>query len=276
MIGALDETAADRVAEHYDDLDELYRDLWGAHIHHGMWLAGTETVEEATQNLVRFVCLRARIGRGARIVDVGCGYGETSRMLVRDLDARVTALTISEKQIARCAPIENPRFMLVDWLRNRLEGASADVVLAIESTEHMADFSLFFSEAARVLEPNGRLVVCAWLSADDVPALAERHLLAPICAEGHMCLRTEHEYERAFRDAGFSLQSFDDVSALVRRTFTRCITRGLERLFLDPRYRAFLTGASNHRVFAKTLFRIRAAYAVRAMRYGVFVATKRT
>jgi hypothetical protein len=27
----------DAVAAHYDDLDELYRSIWGTNIHHGYW-----------------------------------------------------------------------------------------------------------------------------------------------------------------------------------------------------------------------------------------------
>jgi len=36
-----------------------------------------------------------------------------------------------------------------------LDSESFDAVIAIESTEHMADLGAFFAEAARVLRPGG-------------------------------------------------------------------------------------------------------------------------
>ncbi len=35
------------VAEHYDELDWVYREIWGEHVHHGLWLTGVETPETA-------------------------------------------------------------------------------------------------------------------------------------------------------------------------------------------------------------------------------------
>jgi SAM-dependent methyltransferase len=51
---------------------------------------------------------------------------------------------------------------------NRLPDASFDRVYAIESSEHMVDKQRFFTEAARVLRPRRRLVVCAWLEGEAV------------------------------------------------------------------------------------------------------------
>src|SRR5262245_40864179 len=66
------------------------------------------------------------------------------------------------------------------------ETASFDVVIAIESSEHMANLEEFFAEAARVLKPGGRFVVCAWLSKESPPAWERRLLLEPICREGRL------------------------------------------------------------------------------------------
>ena len=48
---------------------------------------------------------------------------------------------------------DNPVYLLRDWLENGLPAASFDAVVAIESSEHMADKAAFFVEAARVLRP---------------------------------------------------------------------------------------------------------------------------
>jgi len=32
------------VADHYDELDPVYRRVWGEHVHHGLWATGRETL----------------------------------------------------------------------------------------------------------------------------------------------------------------------------------------------------------------------------------------
>ncbi len=49
------------VAAHYDDLDELYRSLWGTSVHHGYWISGNESAEEAVINLTHLVARQASI-----------------------------------------------------------------------------------------------------------------------------------------------------------------------------------------------------------------------
>jgi tocopherol O-methyltransferase len=46
--GGLPDLAA--VAAHYDELDDLYRALWGTHLHNGYWLSGSESPEQAVIN----------------------------------------------------------------------------------------------------------------------------------------------------------------------------------------------------------------------------------
>src|SRR5690606_41389965 len=52
----------------------------------------------AVRRLVELVAERARIGAGAAVCDVGCGYGGTARQLAAERDARVTGWTLSAAQ----------------------------------------------------------------------------------------------------------------------------------------------------------------------------------
>ena len=49
------------VAAHYDDLDPFYRAVWGSHVHHGYWVTGNESTDEAVLNLTRLVAIHAGI-----------------------------------------------------------------------------------------------------------------------------------------------------------------------------------------------------------------------
>lgn len=267
------------VARHYGALDVFYRDLWGEHVHHGLWTTGRETPDEAVVALAEHVADGARVTAGDRVVDIGCGYGGTARRLAAR-GAHVVGVTITPEQAAHArtqgSDPANPCYLVRDWLHNGLPEASFDAAIAIESTEHMADKARCFAEAARVLRDGGRLVVCAWLARDEAGPWETRWLLEPICREGRLPgLGSEPEYRRLLADAGFRLERVEDVSARVRRTWTICARRLAGAVARDARYRRALRDpALADRVFARTLLRIWAAYRTGAMRYGIFTGVK--
>lgn len=44
MIAPRTAPAADAAGHHYDELDAFYREVWGEHVHHGLFERGSETV----------------------------------------------------------------------------------------------------------------------------------------------------------------------------------------------------------------------------------------
>lgn len=267
------------VATHYDVLDRFYRELWGEHVHHGLWAQGVHTSpERATRALLDRVIARAGLRPGATVCDVGCGYGGTARVLVREHGARVTALTISRAQWQEArARGGGPSYLLRDWLENGVAPESCDAVVAIESLSHMADKARAFAECARVLRPGGRLVVCDWLAAERPAAWEERLLLEPICREGRLpSLASAHEYRDLMAAAGLAVEGWEDVSREGRHTWAVVGRRALRRLACDREARRLLLGPQNpDRAFAFSLIRIPLAYTTRSMRLGILVATKR-
>jgi tocopherol O-methyltransferase len=268
------------VAAHYDDLDRFYREIWGEHVHHGLWTSPRLTSQEAARRLIELVADTAAIKEGDAVCDIGCGYGGTARVLSREYGARVTALTISQSQHAYAEAVDpdssNPTYLLRDWLTNGLESESFDAAIAIESSEHMPDLPAFFAEVARVLRPGGRLVICAWLTRDLPRSWERRFLLGPICREGRLRgMETAAEYARLARAAGLEPGTFEDLSQQVKRTWPICAGRVLAGFFRDPEYRRFVfrTGGPN-RIFALTLFRIWLAFELGSMRYGILSARK--
>jgi tocopherol O-methyltransferase len=270
----------EQVARHYDSLDPFYRDLWGEHLHHGLWETGRESTEEAVRLLVRRVADRAGIQEGHLVCDVGCGYGATARMLADERGARVTGYTLSAVQhaqaVAAAKDNERLRFVVRDWMDNGVTDSSQDAVIAIESTEHMEDKPRFFREAARVLKPGGRLVVCAWLSADAPKPWERRYLLEPICAEGRLpSMGTSFEYSGWIAEAGLKPESWEDVTPRVQRTWTLGTSRLIRRVLTSPSsWKWLLNPANQDRVFVRTVLRIRLAYRLGCMRYGIFAARR--
>ncbi len=279
MISSRIEVAREAVAWHYDELDHFYRDVWGEHVHHGLWLRGNETREQAVLQLVDVVAEQAAISDGAKLCDIGCGYGASARVLA-ERGAQVTGITISSAQFAvasaRSRLNENATFVLGDWLANDFASDSFDAAIAIESSEHMPDKPAFFAQAHRVLRRGGRLVVCAWLAAEDAGERAEEWLLEPICREGRMPhLGTASDYRSLAEAAGFTRRAYRDVSREVAPTWPAIARRLAMKLMTNPRYLRFLFSQhARNRVFALTTLRIWLAYRTGAMRYGIFTFVK--
>jgi tocopherol O-methyltransferase len=272
-----DQTSA-AVALHYNELDGFYREIWGDHVHHGYWRTGRETSAEAAEALSALVAERLGLGRGMRVCDIGCGYGETARLFASRYGVALDGVTISESQFQMAAARNAPgvSISLCDWLENGFADASFDRAYAIESSEHIADKARFFAEAHRVLRPGGRLAVCAWLAKSGALGRADGILLERICRYGRLPgMGTEEDYRALAEGAGFSVARVDDISGQVSRTWAICIRRSLAKLASDRRYRAFLLdGGAHNKAFAATLFLILAAYRTGAMRYCVFTFEK--
>jgi tocopherol O-methyltransferase len=261
------------VSRHYDELDDFYREIWGEHVHHGLWVTGRESHRTAVRQLVDVVAAEAEIDAGDDVLDVGSGYGAAARQIALDYDAHVTAITISPAQhgyaLARVLPAHNPSYLLGDWMQNDLPAERFDAVYAIECASHLHDVGHFMREAVRVLRPGGRVVVCAWTASEQVSPRNVRYLLEPICREGRLAhLSTATEYVDAMEKAGALLTEFRDLTSRVYRTWPVAIRRTARALLTHPHFLRYLLDArSGQRVFLLTMFRIWLAYRLGAMRY---------
>ena len=159
MISAQTSFNQSAIADHYNELDSFYRELWGEHLHHGFWIGGRDSSEIAVRRLVDIVVQKAQIKPGDEVIDIGCGYGAPARQLAAEHGAKVTAITVSPVQLAyaqnRCSG-PNPRYLLADWLSADLPTRNYRVAIAIESTEHMPRAE-FFRRAFQILPVGGRL-----------------------------------------------------------------------------------------------------------------------
>lgn len=268
------------VVRHYDDLDRYYREIWGEHVHHGLWETGRETPQQAVDALVRRVADLAEIGSGDVVCDVGSGYGATARWLARERGARVTAITLSPIQhagaLAAASEDPEPRYVLADWMENAEDGGAFDAVLAVESLSHLPDANRALAEVARVLRPGGRFVACVWLARENPAPWEVRLLLRPICEEGRLArLLTPSELRAGVVRAGLRPEPLEDLSGKVARTWTVCLLRALRRVWADAEARRFLADRSqSERVFARTLVRLRLAFLTGSLHYGVLKAGK--
>lgn len=270
----------DPVAGHYDRLDRFYRQIWGEHVHHGLWTDPTFSSGEAVRHLVHRVARDARLTEGCRVCDVGCGYGAPARLWAREYGAEVTGFTVSkaQKTFADRQSTEGPAptYRLQDFLTNDLSDGSFDAVVAIESLTHIRDQQAVFREAARLLDSGGYFVACVWMASSSPSPWQQRYLLDPVVDEGRLSgLPTATELNRWARQAGLTVERLDDVTTLVRRTWRVVLRRLLYALLTDSTVLSTLLDSSTpDRVFARTILRICLAQHIGALRYGWLVASR--
>jgi len=268
------------VADHYDRLDPFYRQLWGEHVHHGLWTDPSASPREAVRGLVHRVAADAGIGEGTRVCDVGCGYGAPARLWAEAYGASVVGYTVSEVQrdYATRQSVEGPppEYRLQDFRANDLPSGTVDAAVAVESLTHIQDPAAAVQEVGRILRPGGRFVGCVWMAAPAPSDGARRHLLDPIRREGRLSeLPTATTLSRWATAAGLSVERLDDVTGQVRRTWTVVLRRVARSVATDPTLRRLLLDPTeSERVFARTLPRIWLAQHLGVLRYGWLVARR--
>jgi SAM-dependent methyltransferase len=104
----------------------------------------------------------ARFAAGLRVVDAACGEGYGAALLARTA-ASVTGADISGEAIAHAraayAGQANLAFVEAPCTRLPLADASADLFISFETVEHIDGQEAFLAEIARVLAPEGLLLI---------------------------------------------------------------------------------------------------------------------
>jgi len=189
----------ERIRTLYDCISPYYRSLWGEHIHHGYWIRGDETKEQAQVQLIEHLAQLAGIASGACILDVGCGFGATSIYLARNYKAEATGITISPIQVemaskAASAAEANAKFLLMDAQAMNFN-RSFDVVWSVESISHYQNLQAFFASAAGLLKPGGTLAVIDWFKKENLKPAEYKKFIEPIEKGMLVELHTMQEYE---------------------------------------------------------------------------------
>jgi tocopherol O-methyltransferase len=146
----------------YDDLDLLYREIWGRSLHHGAWVTGYESIEEAREKLID-LALKQLDPKGT-IADIGCGYGILAHKILDQFHCEVLANTNSERQASQITPRSGLTILQGDWLQQQLEPKSLSGIIAVESLSHFDSFEDFLEHTLPALKPGGRIVICDWFS----------------------------------------------------------------------------------------------------------------
>ncbi|HVN06753.1 MAG TPA: methyltransferase domain-containing protein [Bryobacteraceae bacterium] len=123
-------------------------------------IPGQVDTDLLNEHLARYA-FAARLARGKRVLDAGCGTGYGSAELMK------AALSVVGVDIAaEAVDYAREHYRLPNLLFERAtcaalphKDASFDLVVAFEMIEHLADWRAFLSEVRRVLAPTGQFIV---------------------------------------------------------------------------------------------------------------------
>jgi len=263
-----------KIIEHYDAVSPYYQKLWGNHIHHGYWIRGDETKEQAQDQLIDHLASVAKVPKGATILDIGCGFGGTSLYLARHYASATTGITISEVQVkmaqeAAAREGASARFCRMDAEAMTFD-APFDVLWSMESISHYQDRAKFFASAVKFLKPGGVFALTDWFKRRDLTAAEEKKYIAPIDEGMFVRLAPMEAYVDWLQASGLEIVCREDISKPCARSWDL----GAE-IVADPKFWAL--AAKLGRDFVKNLksFRaMRAGFASGAFVYGLIVAKK--
>ena len=179
--------------------EQILEYYWGEHIHLGYYSdddlakgAGTllgckvkDFIEAKLDFCDEMLAWSECPDKPAKVLDVGCGIGGTSRHLAKTFGSgtQVTGITLSPKQVERATELAkeqnlpNASFRVMNALEMEFPADTFDMVWACESGEHMPDKKKYVEEMVRVLKPGGRLVIATWCQRSTPPAFTEEDLV---------------------------------------------------------------------------------------------------
>ena len=196
------------------------------------WVALQDVLDQQIRPLGRAAMERVGIASGERVLDVGCGPGDTTVELARRVGPRgaVTGLDLSEPMLAsarkRAAGIGNVTFQQADAQTTRLEAGHFDVCFSRFGVMFFSDPVAAFSNLRAALRPGGRLGFVCWQALPKNPwmqvplAAAARHITLPPPPEpwtpGPFSFADAERVRGILERAGFTDLAFADHRATLK------------------------------------------------------------
>jgi SAM-dependent methyltransferase len=186
--------------------------LWGVQVRN--W---ADLMEKMSLPIYQVVFDRTNVGRGTRLLDIGCGTGLAAQ-LAAQLGAHVTGLDASEAELV----IARERVPHGDFRCGDIEAlpyadVSFDVVTGFNALQFAGDPLSALREAKRVVKPGGSVAMAAWGRGEDCEfATTLKSVMAclppPTGADGTFGLAWPGKLEALMEQAGLTTDARGDVS----------------------------------------------------------------
>ena len=178
----------------------------------------------------RLSAVARRVPFGARVLDVGIGWGEIIPMILSRGNSSYTGVDFSEKIVAEVSK----KFPKCNLIVGGLEGVSGlfDVVMALEVCEHILPRNIFsfFAQLKCVLAEDGRLIVTVPVYEN----LRAMTLRCPSCGHFHNRMGHVRAYSPELIKAELRLAGFEVLeSFFIYANFKNSIAGDIKRWIVD-------------------------------------------
>ena len=218
------------VANFFDAEGDIYRKFWdpAGSMHWGIFNQSTgEDFRQACENLDELMLHKADLQLANRLLDVGCGNGNTAIWLAKRSGAQVTGIDLSQVQVNTASSMaeQNPaetaaRLSFRKASATELPYADGHFThVWSQATFHrIPDREKALAEAYRVLQPKGILVFDALTSPREgrISLLTRKH-----CYDRLLCDTSPSfaQYHQILDTTGFLVLESQDLSPHLQRSY---------------------------------------------------------
>jgi ubiquinone/menaquinone biosynthesis C-methylase UbiE len=132
------------------------------------WVERQQSSDIVLGPILQVTLERAQLGRGERVVDIGCGAGASSIALAERVgpSGQVLGIDVSEPMLARAAERLPPgvpvKFVCADAATHRFEPTAFDLLFSRFGVMFFAEPARAFANLRAALKPSGRLAFACW------------------------------------------------------------------------------------------------------------------
>ncbi len=158
-----------QVQHHYDIGNDLYALFLDEGMNYSCAFFETpeQSLRDAQLNKIRIAIRRLDVQPGMKVLDIGCGWGETTRILAGEAGARAAGVTLAENQLRlaklRAENMDNPPdYFLQDYREHAAQHQDFyDRIVSIGMFEHVGDknHDVYFRAVQEQLKPGGRALI---------------------------------------------------------------------------------------------------------------------
>lgn len=227
------------IVRYYEDTWFDYSSLWARRadpaFHYGYYDETSRHHRQAIANANATLAALARVERGDKVLDAGCGRGGSCFWLAENRGAIPVGVNLVASQLEYAQREANRRGLSrqielrrADFTNTPFDSGSFDVVWALESLCHSPTKRTFYAEASRLLKPGGRLVVAEYMLTDITMGPTDLRLVESwLNGWSIPSLDTEEQHLANAAYAGFQAITIRDWTASMTRSSLRlyCMAR---------------------------------------------------
>jgi cyclopropane-fatty-acyl-phospholipid synthase len=215
------------ISHHYDVGNDFYRLVLGPSMTYSCarFVTADTTLEEAQAAKHELICRKLGLDRqpGARLLDVGCGWGSMAIHAARHHHATVVGVALSREQVDE-ARRRVDQAGLADQIEIRLQdyrdlgGEQFDAISSIGMFEHVGSglMGRYFETLRGLLVPTGRLLNHA-ISKPGSSFLGRRTFIGRyVFPDGELC--DVADVVRAMQQTGFEVRDLESLREHYSRT----------------------------------------------------------